>query len=199
MGPDIETLIQKISRLPGLGQRSARRIVVHMIKNKNKENIFDPIMACMKKVSDNVKICPLCFNVDTFTGNSCSICSDDSRKKDLICIVETITDLWAIERTFCFKGQYHVLDGLLSSLENRGPEVLRLEELNERCEKQNVSEIVIALSATVEGQTTNHYIRNFFKDKHNIKITSLAHGIPIGGELDYLDDATLFTAFSARG
>lgn len=197
MGPDIETLIQKISRLPGLGQRSARRIVVHMIKNK--ENIFEPILEGMKKVSDTVKMCPQCFNVDTFKGDACSICSDDSRKKDVICIVENVADLWAIERTFCFKGLYHVLDGLLSSLENRGPEVLKLEHLNERCEKYDVSEIVIALSATVEGQTTNHYIRNFFKDKQNIKITSLAHGIPIGGELDYLDDATLFTAFSARG
>ncbi|MBQ7673668.1 MAG: recombination protein RecR [Alphaproteobacteria bacterium] len=197
MGPDIETLIQKISRLPGLGQRSARRIVVHMIKNKS--NIFEPILEGMKKVSDTVKTCPQCFNVDTFSGDSCSICSDNSRKKDVICIVENVADLWAIERTFCFKGQYHVLDGLLSSLENRGPEVLKLEHLNERCEKYGVSEIVIALSATVEGQTTNHYIRNFFKEKPNIKITSLAHGIPIGGELDYLDDATLFTAFSARG
>lgn len=196
MGPDIETLIQKISRLPGLGQRSARRIVVHMIKNK--EHIFEPILTSMQKVSATVKTCPKCFNIDSFNGDTCTICSDGSRKKDTICIVENVSDLWAIERTFCFKGHYHVLDGLLSSLKNKGPEVLKLEHLNKRCEEDKVSEIVIALSATVEGQTTNHYIRNFFKDK-NIKITSLAHGIPIGGELDYLDDATLFTAFSARG
>lgn len=197
MGPDIETLIQKISRLPGLGQRSARRIVVHMIKNK--EHIFEPILNSMCKVSETVKTCPKCFNVDSFSGEVCSICSDNSRKKDTICIVENVADLWAIERTFCFKGLYHVLDSLLSSLENKGPEVLKLEHLNKRCEEDKVSEIVIALSATVEGQTTNHYIRNFFKDNKDIKITSLAHGIPIGGELDYLDDATLFTAFSARG
>lgn len=196
MGPDIETLIQKISRLPGLGQRSARRIVVHMLRNK--DNIFQPILSSMLRVSDTVKTCPICFNVDSFEGDCCSICSDPSRKKDAICIVENVSDLWALERTFCFKGQYHVLDGLLSSLENKGPEVLKLEHLSERCVKDEVSEIVIALSATVEGQTTNHYIRNFFKDR-GIKITALAHGIPIGGELDYLDDATLFTAFSARG
>lgn len=196
MGPDIETLIQKISRLPGLGQRSARRIVVHMIKNK--EHIFLPILNSMQKVADTVKTCPICFNVDSFEGESCSICSDPLRKKDLVCIVENVSDLWAIERTFCFKGQYHVLDELLSSLENRGPEVLKLEHLQKRCIDDKVTEIVIALSATVEGQTTGHYIRNFFKNM-NIKITALAHGIPIGGELDYLDDATLFTAFSARG
>lgn len=196
MGSEIETLIQKISRLPGLGQRSARRIVVYMMKNK--DNIFQPILVSMQKVFDSVKTCPRCFNVDSFVGDACSICSDNSRKKDIICVVESISDLWAIEKTFCFKGEYHVLDGLLSSFENKGPEVLMLEHLSKRCEENGVSEIVIALSATVEGQTTNHYIRNFFKDK-NIKITSLAHGIPIGGELDYLDDATLFTAFSARG
>lgn len=196
MGPDIETLIQKISRLPGLGQRSARRIVVHMIKNK--EHIFQPILNSMLRVSDTVRTCPVCFNVDSFEGECCSICSDSSRKKDVLCIVENVSDLWALERTFCFKGQYHVLDGLLSSLENKGPEVLKLEHLAERCSANGVSEIIIALSATVEGQTTNHYIRNFFKDT-SIKITALAHGIPIGGELDYLDDATLFTAFSARG
>lgn len=196
MGPDIETLIQKISRLPGLGQRSARRIVVHMLRNK--EHVFDPLLACMKTAAETVKTCPKCGNVDSFDGNICSICADQSRRQDIICIVENVSDLWAIERTFCFKGLYHVLEGLLSSLENRGPEVLKLEQLNTRCEENQVSEIIVALSATIEGQTTSHYIRNFFKDK-NIKITTLAHGIPIGGELDYLDDATLFTAFSARG
>lgn len=196
MGPDIETLIQKISRLPGLGQRSARRIVVHMLRNK--EHIFTPILDGMLKVSDTIRTCPVCFNIDSFEGDCCSICSDKSRKKDTICIVEDVSDLWALERTFCFKGQYHVLDGLLSSFENKGPEVLKLEHLSERCKNDGVSEIIIALSATVEGQTTSHYIRNFFKEEE-IKITSLARGIPIGGELDYLDDATLFTAFSARG
>jgi recombination protein RecR len=112
--------------------------------------------------------------------------------------VENVSDLWAIERTSCFNGQYHVLRGLLSSIEGRGPEVLMLDLLKKRCAEEHVVEIIVALSATVEGQTTGHYIKNFFKD-HEIKITFLAHGIPIGGELDYLDDGTLFTAFSARG
>ncbi len=195
MGPDIETLIQKISRLPGLGPRSARRIVIHMIKNK--EKVFEPILMSFAKTFENVKVCPQCFNVDTFT-DICSICSNPSRAKDVICVVESVADLWAIERTYCFKGQYHVIKGLLSSIEGKGPEMLMLDHLLERCKADNVSEIVIALSATIEGQTTCHYMKNFFKDK-NIKTTSLAHGIPMGGELDYLDDATLFTAFSARG
>jgi recombination protein RecR len=195
MSPDIETLIQKISRLPGLGPRSARRIVIHLIKNR--EQNMDPILLCMDKVCKNVKVCPTCSNIDTFS-EICSICADKNRSKDIICIVESVSDLWAIERTSCFKGQYHVLRGLLSSLDGQGPEVLMLEKLQKRCEENHIGEIIIALSATIEGQTTDHYIRNFFKDK-NIKTTSLARGIPIGGELDYLDDGTLFTAFSARG
>jgi recombination protein RecR len=164
---------------------------------KNKEQVFEPIMMGMSKVFANVKTCPECFNIDTFS-DVCSVCADTGRKSDLICIVESVADLWAIERTYCFKGQYHVLKGLMSSLEDKGPEVLMLDKLFERCRTYNVLEIIIALSATVEGQTTDHYIKNFFRDK-NIKITSLAHGIPMGGELDYLDDATLFTAFSERG
>lgn len=195
MGPDIEVLIQKMSRLPGLGPRSARRAVIHMIKNK--EKVFEPILMSCSKIFENVKICPQCFNIDTFT-DVCSICSNHSRAKDIICIVENVADLWAIERTYCFKGQYHIIKGLLSSIDGRGPEMLMLDHLLERCESNDVSEIIVALSATIEGQTTSHYIKNFFKDR-NIKITSLAHGIPMGGELDYLDDATLFTAFSARG
>lgn len=194
MGPEIEILIQKMSRLPGLGPRSARRVVIHMLKNR--EQIFEPIIMCLSKVFENVKVCPECFNLDTFT-DKCSICSDRSRKEDLICVVESVADLWAIERTYCFKGKYHVLKGLLSSIEGKGPEVLMLDSLYNRCKTYNVCEIIIALSATVEGQTTSHYIKKFFKDK-GIKTTTLAHGIPMGGELDYLDDATLFTAFLER-
>jgi recombination protein RecR len=195
MSPDIETLIQKISRLPGLGPRSARRIVIHLIKNR--EQSLEPMLMSMENVCKNIKVCPVCSNIDAFT-DICSICSDDKRRRDVICIVESIADLWAIERTSCFPGQYHVLKGLLSSLDGQGPEFLMLEELQKRCDENHISEIIIALSATVEGQTTDHYIKNFFKNK-NIRITSLAHGIPIGGELDYLDDGTLFAAFSARG
>ncbi len=194
MGPDIEILIQKMSRLPGLGPRSARRAVIHMLKNK--EKIFEPLIMSMSKVIENVKECPICFNLDTFDGK-CSICSDKTRRSDVICVVEGVSDLWAIEKTYCFKGKYHVLKGLLSSIEGKGPEVLLLDELSRRCEENQVSEIIVALSATVEGQTTSHYIRSFFQEK-GIKTTTLAHGIPIGGELDYLDEATLSTAFSDR-
>ena len=194
MGPDIEALIQKISRLPGLGPRSARRIVVHLIKHK--EQTLEPLLMGMDNVSKRIKECPICANVDTF-DDVCSICADSSRRKDLICVVESVADLWAIERSYCFRGQYHILKGLLSSLDGQGPEVLLLDQLKKRCLENNVTEIIVALSATVEGQTTDHYIKHFFKDQ-NIKITSLAHGIPMGGELDYLDDGTLLTAFSAR-
>jgi recombination protein RecR len=151
----------------------------------------------MGDVHANVKVCPVCSNIDAF-ADVCSICADKKRRRDVVCVVESVSDLWAIERTSCFGGQYHVLKGLLSSLDGQGPEFLRLDKLQKRCHEDNVSEIIIALSATVEGQTTDHYIKKFFQEK-NIKITSLAHGIPIGGELDYLDDGTLFTAFSARG
>lgn len=151
----------------------------------------------MDNVYKNIKVCPVCSNIDTF-ADVCSICSDNKRRRDIICVVESIANLWAIEKTSCFTGQYHVLKGLLSSIDGQGPEFLMLEELQKRCDENHISEIIIALSATVEGQTTDHYIKNFFKNK-NIKITSLAHGIPIGGELDYLDDGTLFAAFSARG
>jgi recombination protein RecR len=151
----------------------------------------------MDHVFKNVQVCPACFNIDTFS-DVCSICSDKKRRQDVICIVENVADLWAIERTSCFGGQYHVLKGLLSSLEGQGPEFLMLEELQKRCHENSVTEIIIALSATVEGQTTEHYIKSFFKNK-DIKITSLARGIPVGGELDYMDDGTLFAAFSARG
>jgi recombination protein RecR len=158
---------------------------------------MEPILTNLEQVYKNVKICPICSNIDTFT-DVCSICSDGRRRKDIVCIVENVSDLWAIERTSCFFGQYHVLKGLLSSLDGRGPEFLKLDELQDRCRENGVTELIIALSATVEGQTTDHYIKNFFKNK-NIKTTSLAHGIPMGGELDYLDDGTLFAAFSARG
>jgi recombination protein RecR len=157
---------------------------------------MEPILTGLEQVYKNVKVCPICANIDVFT-DTCSICSDERRQKDIICVVENVSDLWAIERTACFFGQYHVLNGLLSSLDGRGPEFLKLDELSERCKKYKVTELIIALSATVEGQTTDHYIRNFFKDK-NLKTSSPAHGIPMGGELDYLDDGTLFTAFSAR-
>ncbi|MDR1334712.1 MAG: recombination mediator RecR [Holosporaceae bacterium] len=194
MGPDIKVLLQKISRLPGLGPRSARRIVLHLLKHR--DELFEPLLLSFTNVFNSIKVCPCCRNLDTLV-DCCSICTDKSRSRDIICVIENVADLWAIERTSCFRGQYHVLNGLLSSIEGRGPESLFLDQLLERCRKNEVKEIIIALSATVEGQMTDHYIRNFLVDKR-IKISSLAHGIPMGGELDYLDEGTLFTAFSAR-
>jgi recombination protein RecR len=163
---------------------------------KNRAVSLEPLLVSMTRVYQNVKTCPICYNIDAF-DDVCSICSDQRRKRDVICIVESVADLWALERTSCFRGQYHILKGLLSSIDGNGPEVLLLDQLAQRCSDNEVTEIVIALSATVEGQTTDHYIRNFFSEK-NIKTTSLAHGIPVGGELDYLDDGTLLAAFSAR-
>jgi recombination protein RecR len=164
---------------------------------RNREISLEPLLLSMSRVFENVKTCPICGNIDVFE-DICSICSDRTRRNDLICVVESVSDLWAIERTSCFCGQYHVLGGLLSSIEGKGPEVLMLDKLIHRCNTNGVAEIIVALSATVEGQTTDHYIKNFFAQRE-IKATSLAHGIPIGGELDYLDDGTLFAAFSARG
>jgi recombination protein RecR len=164
---------------------------------KNREQIMEPMLMSLDNVLKNVKVCPLCSNIDTFS-DVCSICSDLRRRRNLVCVVESVADLWALERTSCFSGLYHVLKGLLSSIDGRGPEFLMLENLQQRCKENSVEEMIIALSATVEGQTTLHYIKNFFKDQ-NIKITSLARGIPMGGELDYLDNGTLLAAFSARG
>lgn len=196
MNSDIEILIQKISRLPGLGPRSARRIVINLIQNK--ERVLEPLLICMQKVCDTINVCSICGNIDVVQDNVCSICRDSNRRKDVICIVENIANLWALERTSCFSGQYHVLQGLLSSIEGIGPEALLLDKLAARCNHDSVQEIVIALSATIEGQMTDNYIRHFFKDS-KIKITSLARGIPVGGELDYLDDGTLSMAFNDRG
>jgi recombination protein RecR len=163
---------------------------------KNRAVSLEPLLMSMTRVYENIKTCPICSNIDAFE-DICSVCANPQRRKDIICIVESVADLWALERTSCFRGQYHILRGLLSSLEGNGPEVLLLDKLAQRCNTNGVTEIVIALSATLEGQTTDQYIRNFFADK-NIKTTSLAHGIPVGGELDYLDDGTLLTAFAAR-
>lgn len=196
MGSDIEILINKISRLPGLGPRSARRIVLHLIKDTSKNLV--PIISAINNVQANVKECSICGNIDTFV-DFCEICSDKSRNKSVICIVEQVSDLWAFERTKCFFGNYHVLNGILSATHGSDPEELLLDKLIIRCKENNVNELIIALSATVEGQTTDQYIRSYIDQSGiNLKITSLAHGIPVGGELDYLDDGTLLTAYNAR-
>lgn len=196
ISPDIETLIGKVSRLPGLGPRSARRIVLHLLKNKDK--LLEPLITALSTVQDQVKECPICGNLDIFE-QTCHICSDPLRSVSLLCIVESVSDIWAVERSKCFNGKYHVLHHLLSSINGNGPESLMLDKLLLRCERDEITEVVFALSATLDGQTTDQYIRSYISSsKPDIKLTSLAVGIPMGGELDFLDDGTLFTAFNFR-
>lgn len=198
ISPDIESLIGKVSRLPGLGPRSARRLVLHLLRNK--EKALEPLLISLRVVCDKVRTCPECGNLDVFE-TKCHICNDAKRKTDTICVVENVADVWAIERSRCFAGKYHILHGLLSSINGISPDTLGLDKLVKRCAENSVSEIILALSATLDGQTTDQYIRTYLQSLEscaNIKLTSLAVGIPIGGELDFLDDGTLFTAFNFR-
>ena len=190
---EIETLIRLFSRLPGFGRRSARRAVLHLIKKKETQLI--PLAAAMRDVIDHVDTCPVCGNLDTQTP--CAVCRDEKRDAGAICVVQDVADLWAIERSGAFRGRYHVLGGLLSAIEGTGPDELRLPALERRIRDSGVTELILALPATVDGQTTGHYIAERFKDL-NVRISSLAQGIPVGGELDYLDDGTIQTALKSR-
>lgn len=193
-GAEIETLIKLLSRLPGLGPRSARRAALYLIKKR--ETHFEPLVGAMEKVLNTVKTCSVCGNIDTH--DPCSVCSDLRRDAGVICVVRDVSDLWAIERSGAFRGGYHVLGALLSPIEGTGPDDLRLSVLENRIRTSGTAELILALPATVDGQTTGHYIAERMKPL-NIKISSLARGIPVGGELDYLDDGTIQTALKARG
>lgn len=193
-GGEIETLIRLLSRLPGLGPRSARRMALHLIKKRETQMI--PLVEAMEKVLDTVKTCSVCGNLDTV--DPCAICSDVRRDDGVICVVRDVSDLWAIERSGAFRGRYHVLGGLLSPMEGTGPDDLHLSALESRVRSSRTEELILALPATVDGQTTGHYIAERLKDL-NVRISSLAQGIPVGGELDYLDDGTIQTALRARG
>lgn len=193
-GGEIETLIRLLSRLPGLGPRSARRMALHLIKKRETQMI--PLVEAMEKVLDTVKTCSVCGNLDTV--DPCAICSDVRRDDGVICVVRDVSDLWAIERSGAFRGRYHVLGGLLSPMEGTGPDDLHLSALENRVRSSRTEELILALPATVDGQTTGHYIAERLKDL-NVRISSLAQGIPVGGELDYLDDGTIQTALRARG
>lgn len=190
---EIDTLIRLFSRLPGFGRRSARRVVLHLIKKKETQLI--PLAGAIQNVIDHVQICPVCGNLDS--QSPCGVCRDERRDESVICVVQDVADLWAIERSAAFKGRYHVLGGLLSAIEGTGPDELRLPVLEQRLCQNAVSELILALPATVDGQTTGHYIIERFKDLP-VKISSLAQGIPVGGELDYLDDGTIQTALRSR-
>lgn len=193
MHSDLDNLINLLGRLPGLGKRSARRAVLHLVKNR--EAILLPLADALDKTILNIKVCQSCGNVDDISP--CRICVDMRRASDKICVIEDVADLWAIERSNIFSGVYHVLGGTLSALDGRRPEDLNIEKLVGKVANGEVQEVILATSATVEGQTTAHYIAEKLKES-GVQISQIAHGIPIGGELDYLDDGTLGAALKAR-
>ena len=190
IGSEIERLIQLLSKLPGLGPRSARRAALALLKKR--DTLLEPLAASLREAADAILTCEVCGNLDT--SSPCAICSDGRRDPHLLCVVEDVADLWAVERAGIFRGRYHVLGGALSALDGVTPERLNVGKLLERV-KQNVDEVILAMNATVEGQTTAHYLMDLLGD---MKVTRLAHGVPVGGELDYLDEGTLSAAFKAR-
>ncbi len=192
-GPEIERLIQLLAKLPGLGPRSARRAALHLIKNRDR--LLAPLTAAMAEARDKVRECSQCGNVDTV--DPCTLCLDPRRDRTLICVVEEVGDLWALERASAWRGLYHVLGGTLSAVAGVRPEDLSIARLVERIASDGVREVVLAVNATVEGQTTAHYITERLQGL-NIQTSRLAHGVPVGGELDYLDEGTLTAAMRAR-
>lgn len=188
---DIQTLIDLMSRLPGLGPRSARRAVLHLIKKRGP--LMRPLADAMQAVSQSARECLNCGNIGT--TDICPICDSNKRANGQICVVEDVADLWAMERSGVFKGRYHVLGGTLSALDAIGPDELRIPRLLDRIKGEDVTEVILALGATVDGQTTAHYIAD---QLNGITVTSLAQGVPVGGELDYLDDGTITAALNAR-
>jgi len=189
---DIERLIEMMAKLPGLGPRSARRAVLHLIKKRALQ--MQPLAEQMSKVAATARECLNCGNIGT--SDICAICANEARATGELCVVEDVADLWAMERAKVFKGRYHVLGGTLSALDSVGPEELRIPKLLDRVASESVAEVILALNATVDGQTTAHYIADRLGPE--VKVTSLAQGVPIGGELDYLDDGTIAAALKAR-
>lgn len=192
-GPQIDRLIQLLARLPGLGPRSARRAALALIKKR--EQLLEPLADACREVAGSILVCQRCGNVDTL--DPCAICRDPARPGDMLIIVEDVADLWAMERAAAARARYHVLGGTLSALDGITPERLNLSGLAGRIEAEGIEEVVLALNATVEGQTTAHYVTDLLAPT-GVKITRLAHGVPVGGELDYLDEGTLTTALRAR-
>ena len=190
---DIDVLMRFFAKLPGLGPRSARRAVLHLINHR--ETLLEPLIQQLTAVKDRICVCPVCGNVDTQTP--CAVCADEKRDPSVLCVVRDVADLWALERSNAFRGRYHVLGGLLSPLDGITPKELKIDLLENRIRAQNVSELIFALPATMEGQTTVLYIADRLKNS-GVKISSLAQGIPMGGELDYLDDGTIRTALNGR-
>ena len=192
-GKDIEKLIKLVAKLPALGTRSSRRIVLQLLKKR--ESLFLPLIDAMQQVAANVKTCDICGNYDT--ESPCSICSSQSREDGVVCVVQDVADLWAMERVSMFKGKYQVLGGILSALDGISAEDLNIDKLFSRIEKENIKEIILALPATIDGQITTNYLLQQLKN-YDIKVTTLAQGIPMGAELDYMDEGTIQLALNSR-
>ena len=192
-GVEIERLIQLLAKLPGLGPRSARRAALQLLKRR--ESLLQPLAAALNAAAEVIRSCSTCGNLDV--TDPCAICADAKRDGTQICVVEDVADLWALERAAVFAGRYHVLGGTLSALDGRGPDDLNIAGLLARAKPPAVQEVILATSATVEGQTTAHYIAERLAES-GVAVTRLAHGVPVGGELDYLDDGTISAALKAR-
>ena len=192
-GPEIERLIQLLARLPGLGPRSARRAALFLIKKR--EQIMSPLAGALQAALEKIEVCRQCGNIDS--QNPCTVCTDPRRDPSILVVVADVADLWALERAHAVNARYHVLGGTLSPLDGVGPEDLSIDALVSRAHDAAVIEVILALNATVDGQTTAHYITDLLHDA-NVKVTRLAHGVPVGGELDYLDEGTLSAAIRQR-
>ncbi|MBN8939250.1 MAG: recombination protein RecR [Rhizobiales bacterium] len=192
-GPEIERLIQLLAKLPGLGPRSARRAALHLVKKR--ESLMQPLTAALEEALAKIVICSTCGNVDT--SDPCTVCSDPRRDGSVIVVVEDVSDLWALERASAINAKYHVLGGTLSPLDGVGPQDLNIESLVGRVREGGVREVILAVNATVDGQTTAHYVTDLLAHT-DVKVTRLAHGVPVGGELDYLDEGTITAAIRSR-
>lgn len=200
---EIETLIKHLGKLPGLGARSGKRAALHLLQKKEEQ--LKPLIAALQTALDTVENCDRCGNLDT--KNNCSVCTDPRRDQSILCVVEQVADLWAMERSGAFSGLYHILGGHLSALDGIGPDQLTIHSLLQRLQQEPVQEIIVALNATVEGQATAHYLADQVENHPvlqprikdgTLRLTRLAHGVPVGGELDYMDDGTISTALKAR-
>jgi recombination protein RecR len=192
-GPEIERLIQLLARLPGLGPRSARRAALHLIKKR--EMLMAPLASALQTAIEKIQVCRTCGNLDT--QNPCAVCADPRRDPSVIVVIADVSDLWALERAHAIHARYHVLGGILSPLDGVGPQDLTIDALVTRAHAPEVKEVILALNATVDGQTTAHYVTDLLADAQ-VTVSRLAHGVPVGGELDYLDEGTLAAAIKSR-
>ena len=193
IGPELQRLIDLLAKMPGLGPRSAKRAALYLLKKR--VQVMEPLAFALDDAAKKVKACEVCGNWDSI--DPCAVCVDETRSKSVLCVVQDVGDLWALERAGAHKGRYHVLGGLLSPLDGIGPDDLNIGALINRAKEEGITEVVIALSSTVDGQTTAHYLTDHLEDA-NVSVTRLSQGVPVGGELDYLDEGTLAAAMKAR-